>query len=208
MNLFRNNIKRILIIGLALTNFACSDPQAPNEENFKQAIQNYLSSTKRACFEVPNLPLKIKKSDLTYYTNINELLSIGLLRIDDPEKKEITISVTEKGKQALKTFEKSYLYSTGLITRNSNVAFCYGEPKIVAITNFTEPASFAGRTFTSVKFTYTVENFADWAKNNASILNRSLLFQNIKSIKKPISSKADLILTKKGWVHRRLYNKL
>ncbi|MFK5950895.1 MAG: hypothetical protein QM500_19255 [Methylococcales bacterium] len=208
MNLFRSNIKRILIIGIALTNFACSDSQAPNEENFKQAIEDYLSSTKISCFEVPNLPLKIKKSDLTYYININELLSIGLLRIDDPEKKEITISVTEKGKQALKTFEKSYMYATGLITRNSNVAFCYGEPKVVDITNFTEPASFAGTTFTSVKFTYTIENFADWAKNNAAVLNSSLLFKNLKSIKKPINSRADLILTKKGWVHRRLYNKL
>jgi DNA-binding MarR family transcriptional regulator len=206
MSIYRINIKKTLVFGVALTISACSNPQDPNETNFKEAIQDFLSTTRKACIEVPNFPFKDKKSSLDFHRNLNELVSIGLLNIEGSETTEITLSLTEAGKKALTTFEKPYTYGYSMGTQRSNVAFCYGDHRVVDITNFTEPANFGGITISRVKFTYTTENFSEWAKNSQSLQSKNRnIIRDIKSEAEPVKSKAVLILTEKGWVHKKLY---
>ena len=206
------NVKKIIVFGLVLTLSACSNPQDPTEANFKVAIQDFLSSRKgEACIEVPDLPFEVSKSSLAFHFDLKKFISVGLVNSTETEKKEgnsketvLTLSLTDMGKSALKKFEKPYSYAFAMGVLQSHSALCYGEHRVVDILNFTEPADFGGQKISRVNFTYTTKNISQWT-NNKVFQSNGRLFRDIKSESEPIKDKATLMLTNKGWVHKKLF---
>jgi hypothetical protein len=111
--------------------------------------------------------------------------------------------------------------------------FCYGEPRVVEIINYSEPADLLGQKVSEVHFTYAVFNLASWAASDTiryaaeqalnsdtdpSKLKKSMnakkleqitdaVTRHVQSEKSPLKEKTVLILTNTGWMHEKMFRK-
>lgn len=202
------------IILLALT--ACSDPKKPNETNFKNAINEYLTAAYPECYIKDNYPLEYDQSALKYVEieTLDMLVSENILnktnnkRIEKEnwsgKEKEITTVVydlTEEGK-------KYYTTNATKDYRGQEVGgFCFGTASVDSINNFTEPSDAFGMTISQVKYSYKVNDIPKWIKAEKLPQKQYKLKADSASVKTPIETKATLILTNNGWVHEKLFKK-
>lgn len=200
------------MILLALT--ACSDPKKPNETNFKNAINEYLTTTYPECYIKGNYPLEYDQSALKYaetetwdmLVSENILNKTNNKRIEKEnwsgKEKEITTVVydlTEEGK-------KYYTVNATKDYRGQEIgAFCFGTASVDSVSNFTEPSDAFGMTITHVKYSYAVADIPAWIKPEKLPKNQYKLKADSESVKAPIETKATLILTNNGWVHEKLF---
>ena len=76
---------------------------------------------------------------------------------------------------------------------------CYGTPKVVQITNFTEPADAMGMKVSNVQYTYRLVDVAPWVSDTMLKTQFEWLGERIGS--DGIAKDDDLVLTNNGWAH-------
>jgi len=138
---------------------------------------------------------------------LDALSSVGLLTTTSFTKEEKAFTTKGSELVAYITFKlssegKKYLRSDELgngFFRSGLPQLCYGTPKIVNITNFTEPADAMGVTASNVQFTYQVIDVAPWATNSAVVKQFKWLPDRLSN--QAIKGDEDMVLTKNGWVH-------
>lgn len=184
---------------------ACSSPNSATEENFTKTIQDYLNKEYPSCYFRNTFPTTktAYNQDQDHDKNILQVLAeIGIL-----SEKEIS----RRGPSPISGTSISYAYT--LTDKGKEYyspkesAFCFGKAKLTLIDTFSEPAEIGGYKISHVNYSYVVTGFPSWAENKElSLLNKTLK-RNLKSTIKPIDKNDVLILTNKGWVHKRLFKK-
>lgn len=169
----------------------CSDPKAANEKNFGNAIAEFLKSEGKSdayCIGLKEYPRKSYSPD--YDDDL--LVAAGLLKVGKPDAYGITVrDLTEKGKK----------YFT------PGKGFCYGQPTLHRIVNFSEPSSEFGSSMSEVNYEYKIENIPEWALEESVQKDRSGIRKAVSSQREPIREQDTLILTNNGWVHEELFKK-
>ena len=213
------DLKRITLLLMSATALlvsACgNDPKVANEANFEKALNAHYAKMK-ACLRVGSKPndkgiiqeFRVDNSrqdkQLNFY---NGLASLGLLEAVTYQKDVRTFSGQVTGKSdwvGFKISDEGKIYQRPAELDNGFFStgapqFCYGTPKVVAITNFTEPAEIMGVQASSVQYIYKLVDVAPWAKD-------PILSSKFKNIAERLSNPAieeddDLVLTNNGWVH-------
>ncbi|HAT1583132.1 TPA: hypothetical protein I8Y16_004009 [Raoultella ornithinolytica] len=206
----------------ALALSGCNDPKDASESNFKAASQQYLDTVYPHCYVQMAMPVKKtrnvyeKKEDQNASDNALHILATkGLLDEKEISRKhyeksyfsgahdavETEYSLTEEGK---KYFKPNISKTFG---GDDIGGFCFGKAKVETITNFTEPSDAMGQKISRVNYTYTVTDIPEWAKSDDIIAASSKLKEDVASVQNPVSAKAVFVLTNKGWMHERLFNK-
>lgn len=201
----------------------CNDPKDASESNFKTAAQQYLDTTYPECYFKVNFP--VNQTRFVYdkssgKANSDDALHLlaqkGLLEekelsrthtdkrafIEEHDAIESEFTLTEEGKK----YYKSNV-SKNMFTNKDVGGFCFGKAKVETITNFTEPSDAMGQKISRVNYTYTVTDIPEWAKSDDIIAASSKLKEDVASVQNPVSAKAVFVLTNKGWMHERLFNK-
>ena len=216
----RKSIKVILLLFTsAMVVSACgNDPNAANETNFENALNQYYAQVKQ-CVAIGSEPNDegviqefrtdsvVLDKQLPFY---NGLVSLGLLETVSYQKNTRTFSgqvigkanwigfkFTEWGQTFLRPTE---LDKGALSTRSPQL--CYATPQIVEIMRFTKPIDVMGITASNVEYTYKLVNVAPWA--NDPVLES--YFEWLPEIlsNQRIQKNDDLVLTKNGWVHYKV----
>ncbi len=85
-------------------------------------------------------------------------------------------------------------------------SFCYGQYRVVGITNFSEPTSALGQFVSTVHFKWEATDIAEWASSSEILQNAFPdLARDLVSHEEPRTGTATVVLTGKGWVHRSLF---
>lgn len=196
--------------------FACNDPKDANEKNFTKVINELIRDT-AACFDDRavggtgmtatgkpyfHFPLSLASDPTTGMSyrdknaigHLNSFVDAGLLNASDEmvEWKNIMGQVRQvPGRVYTLTDEgKKWHHSDGA------GRFCYGVAEVDEITSFTEPSDAGGRTMTSVKYTYKVDDLADWTEHDYFAPMREKVEASEDS---PVPGTISLILTNNGW---------
>ncbi len=169
----------------------CSDPKAANEKNFGNAIAEFLKHEG----ESDSYCAGFKEYPHTNELGLgNELVAVGLLKVVGKYQDIWSSSVhdlTEKGRK---------FFTPGK-------GFCYGQPKLHRIVNFSEPSSLGPYTMSEVIYEYRIENIPEWALEEAVRKGHARVREAVSSKKEPIREEDTLILTNNGWVHEKLFKK-
>lgn len=217
------NRKVALILSVAALTFsACgNDPKAANEANFEKSLNAHFAKVKQ-CFRIGSEPNdegiiqefrtdgRAQDKQLPFY---NGLVDIGLLETVAYQKDVKSFSGQVTGKTDWVGFKftdqgKSYLRPAELdkgFFSTGTPQLCYGTPKVVEVTNFTEPAEVMGVKASSVQYTYKLVDVAPWA--NASVISDKLKWMPERLSNQAVEKKDDLVLTNKGWVHHSEFKK-
>ncbi len=76
--------------------------------------------------------------------------------------------------------------------------FCYAEPQVAKIINWTEPSTGLGEILTNVTYTYQLKNIASWANDPAVQNVFPKIIQLVENADKEQHNQ-DLVLTNTGW---------
>lgn len=210
-----NSTKWSLVFGCTLiTSLAgCSNPQDANEANFKVSIQAYLDATFPKCVVKTELPVELPVAKWGNVAALTALADVGLLTMS-VEKKEIKSRWGSSAKGDVATFMlsdqgKEYFTVTQSAQGDSAMegGFCIGKADDVIIDQFTQPTDMMGHTISRVKYDYQLTDIPSWALDPE-------VNKHIRDVRHIVGTsgerpKADavLILTNKGWVHEKLFNK-
>ena len=85
----------------------------------------------------------------------------------------------------------------------NGTAFCYGAGgyRVVEVTNWTVPTGNAGVTTSTVEFTLTAGDLADWAVGSEALQERSsIVARDVRSVENPRETSKTMLLTAQGWV--------
>lgn len=208
--------KAILLLSAALILSACgNDPKAANEANFEKALNAHFAKTKQ-CFRVGSEPndagviqefrtdRKVQDKQLPFY---NGLMDLGLLETVTYQKDMKSFSGQVTGKADWVGFKfsdegKTYLRPSELdngFFSTGAPQLCFGTPRVVEITNFTEPAEVMGVKASTVQYRYKLVDVAPWA--NAPIIPTRFKWMPERLSNQAIVADNDMVLTNNGWVH-------
>lgn len=200
----------------------CNDPKDANESNFKVAAQQYLDSVYPHCYVQTALPGKEtrnvyeKKEDQKVSDNALHILATkGLLDEKEISRKHYEKSYFSGAHDAVEI--EYYLTEEGEKYFKPNVSktfggddiggFCFGKATVAEVNNFTEPSDAMGQKISRVAYTYKVTDIPEWAKSEDLTEKNNKLKEDVNSGQQPVSAKAVFVLTNKGWMHERLFNK-
>jgi hypothetical protein len=204
---------RHLALLAAVSVLACSNPKDATKSNFSRALQAYHDEAK-ACLRVDvRFPHEAEKGSSTLPV-LQELAARGLLTANDTQKvvQQVALfgapptrkvdatafALSDAGK-AISREETGWTHST---------AFCFGTPKGVEVTSFTEPADMMGVRISQVTYTYQVNDIADWADSETLRKHSRELARAVASKGTPAQNKAALVLMNDGWVHEEVAKRL
>ncbi len=191
----------------------CSSPKSASKENFKKAINAYYVKKQVYIFDTSvtnnfKFPVKIKTDMFTnnLIDSYQALVSANLLSVKDTSVKEDVLLFGKGGKRTVpvKEYEltdngKKYYKeaaTTNMITGNLN-GFIVGQPEVIEVTSYTEPADSAGVKISNVSYKVKVSNIPEWAKKSEVYTS----YPNIKKYLDPsIDAQITLILKNDGWV--------
>jgi hypothetical protein len=195
----------------------------PTAANFKQAMQAYFSA-EHACIGLEvEFPAQFTETGRAAFRRrskyLDEFVAIGFLRVEDTQQKihvvpldgprrtelipSVTYSLTPKGRTA----------ATDWITEvgSTGTRFCYGSYRVLEITGSTKPRPLLVFPTTSVNaqvtvnYTYEADGIAEWATGSQILQDHfTVLARDLASESAPIEGTAELVLTPKGWMHRKL----
>ncbi|WP_404790788.1 hypothetical protein [Altericista sp. CCNU0014] len=80
-----------------------------------------------------------------------------------------------------------------------NLYMNYCQPIIKEVLSFSEPTSMNGEMHSKVKYSYSVANFEDWAKNPQVVTAFPGVKHDFESINQPKEGVTDVLLTSEGW---------
>jgi len=202
------NIK-LCIIGVILVAISACDNKAPNKDNFKTAINQYLSKYKE-CLNLGKLvwpiqlDIRVSYSSWRRDTVFNALYEHDIL---DREKKFVeTNRVT-----GVKRMVPAYFYTktpntdehiVRRLSRHGDLYdyLCFAQKEVSEIIRFSEIKVERGEEFVRVKFKYRIKHMQKWAqdKNVRKAIGHVDDIAKLEKTEKV--SQAHLVLTDKGWV--------
>lgn len=213
-------LKLLLVLAMASLLGACSSPTTANKTNFTAAINKKLG-----CDPVlvpltgPKTVVKVSAANRATIAQLNALARAGLLKVRtrivskrnphsmcspcDPNPycnppgsglarpsaknpgcfhgvTERIYSVTRSGSNAMHK-------ALGLL--------CVGHEEVAAITSYTKPTAFLGKTVSSVRYTYHVTHLPAWAKSKE--------VESAFGLGELQSASTTLVLTNHGWAETR-----
>jgi hypothetical protein len=159
----RIHLKYVLIPATAILLTAGCKKTADNTENYKSAINSYLSSTPSCLWtSEQKFPMQVGSSDDSKNAPFAALVDAGLLTRTTSEKKIIIISkqetnydLSDKGRSAWTSDPVNPGYGN----------FCYGHRSVQSISGATPTTGQPGAT-TQVTYTYGFSGAPDWAKSS------------------------------------------
>lgn len=209
-------IKRYLaiIFMFTMTMTGCSSPKTASKPNFKKTINAYYVNNPAYIFDtsVTNnfiFPAKIK-SDMFSKNIINAykvLVSANLLSVKDTSVEEKVISLFGKGgkstvpvkEYSLTDDGKKYYKeaaATNMIVGKKN-GFFVGQPEVLEITSYTEPADSSSVKISNVSYKIKVLNIPEWAKKSEVLTAYPVIKKYLES---SIDAQITLVLKNDGWV--------
>jgi hypothetical protein len=195
------------LIGFNLLLSGCGSVKDANKDNFAKAIAKKIEKSPQ---EIPRTYQHGLQSNRYCSISVNQigtetpysgkeeeaLANAGLLTVKstrtDTSFRNIeykTYELSDKGKEiATKGNYNSY-------------HFPYCQVKFKEVLSFTEPSDGGGAKVSKVKYTFTLEKFPDWVKNEELLKTRnfSTIKERIELEGKPIESEQYLVLTNEGW---------
>lgn len=195
----------VLIALLALA--ACGSAKDANQDNFSQAIQDYLASQTGFCAGIPanHYPFTLATEEVFVESNkrrADAFVSAGLLNSSDTQiKSRFSQAQTPALEYSLSSLGQKHLVKAGAGGLGNHDAFCTGDYIVQDIESFTEPADAMGLKISRVAYTYKLKDAHKWLHNEA--VQREFP-ESVEQIDTLIEGRAVLVLTNKGWVHERL----
>jgi len=197
-----------------MTMTGCSSPKTASKSNFTKAINAYYIKHPVYLFDTSvtsnfKFPVKIKPDMFSnnLITAYQVLVSANLLSVKDITTEENVITIFGKGGKRtvsvkeynLTDYGKKYYKeaaSTNMIVGSKN-GFFIGQPEVLEITSYTEPADSAGVRISNVSYKVKVSNIPDWAKKSEVLT--AYPFAK-KYLEPSIDAQIILVLKNDGWV--------
>jgi hypothetical protein len=186
---------------------ACAtDPKEATKANFAKALQAHHDEEK-ACLNVAvRFPYEAEKGAGTLEV-LRELAARGLLTASETRKTVQQVALfgapptTKVNATAFALSDTGKAVSREQTGWTHSTDFCFGAPQVVDVTSFTEPADMLGIRMSRVKYTYRVEEVADWARSEVLQRHSKELAWALTSKTAPVEATAALVLMNDGWVH-------
>ena len=204
-------MKKMTFLLAAVLMTGCSNSKDASESNFKAALQEYYDQ-KPACLDLSiTFPYEESKNSYFLMKNekvLNELVNLGFLTVEETEvESRYNMYGKKSPEEALKYDLTDQGRKQANLSDEHNQNFCYGNYEVVDVKNFTEPTDMMGETVARVNFSFKLTNVDDWAKESPVFKEQLIgVKRSFLALDKPIDSKAELILTNKGWMHERLFS--
>ncbi|WP_323613160.1 hypothetical protein [Pseudomonas putida] len=208
--------RKLVPLALLATLAGCSDTTDTSETHFQKAAQAYLDTQYPHCFVITSFPAKTQDFD-TNGTNkaLHALAQVGVVsekeisrtevpeRLWQPARTDIyyAYDLTAEGRKYYKADAQKMLNGS---TRGG---LCFGKAQVTAIERFTEPGEVMGQTISNVTYAYTITGLPAWAANNEVQANIPPLREAVATNQTPARETRAMVLTNKGWVHERLFDK-
>lgn len=189
---------------------ACNSAKAPNDENFKKAINEYLVRHGEACTVIGRqFPIDLPRSGQNEQYGIGSKLAAleraGLVHASDttavvhgmldplrgsiPPQPVRRYELTADGKKYFQQIPGTLGQTTG---------FCYGQKSVGSIVKWTEPATVGTSSQAEVTYTYKIENPAPWA-DSPEVLRAFLDILTTVNGASKTDEVVGVQLTSKGW---------
>jgi hypothetical protein len=189
---------------------ACDSVKTPNQTNFTNAINGYLSRHGRACTAIDrqfpiDIPQSEQREQFGIAPKLTALEQAGLLRATDTTAVVHGMLDPLRGSappQPVKRYEltadgqKYFQQIPSALGQTS--ALCYGQKTVDSIVKWTEPATVGTSTQTEVTYTYKIVDVAGWAERPEVQQAFSDIRTTISGVSKT-TEVAGLQLTSKGW---------
>ncbi|MFJ2982979.1 MULTISPECIES: hypothetical protein [unclassified Pseudomonas] len=208
--------RKIVPLALLATVAGCSDTVDTSEASFKKAAQAYLDTQYPQCFVVSSFPTQTQDFD-TNGTNkaLHALAQVGVVSEKEISRTEVperlwqkartdiyyAYDLTDEGRKYYKADAQKMLNGT---TRGG---LCFGKAQVTAIERFTEPGETMGQTISDVTYAYKITGLPDWAASQEVKANIRKLGEAVATNDTPAKETRVMVLTNKGWVHERLFDK-
>jgi len=213
-----------LLIGLSsIFLAACGSKNDANDHNFTVAIKQYLNDNGDLCLDVGPFPADITQTELRDQTahpagiaaRMVALQRAGLLTsvdislsqlefVDDrPTGHRMQVrrfDLTTAGRDAYRQFLADTAVATGK-PQSSRGDLCYGKLGLDKISGWDGPTQVEGHQEATVRYTYTVDNVAEWAKSPA-METAFPAINNVNAGAGQQSLSTTLVLGDKGWFAR------
>ena len=175
-----------------------ADPKAATEHNFGEAIAQYLKYRSQTPYG---------NGRFMYYSYCLGNTRYPVSRSDGTRSGETEVLGLVKLKRVNREWDGVYdLTDKGRSTFTPGKGFCYGEPKLLRVSNFTAPSTFGAYTMSNVMYEYQIINIPDWARQPDAAKHWQIS-KALSSEITPLKDDATLILTNKGWIHQSLFDK-
>ncbi len=186
-------ILAILTIGIVAAT-GCNK-KADDAGNYKSAINSYYDAHPECLFKTEKkFPVQADTKDSSETMPWDALVDQGLLVRTTAEKTKLIVmsksvnnyDLSDKGRGTWKADPQMPGYGN----------FCFGRRKVEKITNYTPVGGTQPGVVTTVNYTYTVSDVADWARS-AGI---QTAYPGVKAkLAAASSATANLVLTGNGW---------
>jgi hypothetical protein len=227
-------MRHAALLGVAILALSgCSDPKAAGKDNFKTAIDAYISKNP-PCLAIPNSPERLEggnQPDFPRYVSaapttsdiqrqnrererapFDALVAAGLMSVSDTTiKVRSGLWANDVSDMPVRAYDltpdgRNALSEVGARTEISapQQRLCYGKPTVDEVVQFTEPADAMGVKASRVSYRYHLADLPAWAKNTAMLA----AFPQLQRDSAPsIDAAAAVILTNDGWVHERAFRR-
>jgi len=211
-----NMHRKIVPLALLATLAGCSDTKDASEANFHKAAQAYLDTQYPHCFVVTDFPTKTQDFDVSGSNKaLHALAQVGIVS----EKEIARVEVPARLWQAART-DIYYAYdltdegrkfykadAQKMLNGQTRGGLCFGKAEVTAIEQFSEPGQMMGHTISDVTYAYKITGLPDWAAKDVVKANIRDLGEAVATNDTPAREKRVMVLTNKGWVHERLFDK-
>jgi hypothetical protein len=148
----------------------CGNDSAPNEENFRAAVNHDLVSNSMKCLPQISWPAHGNPADAddpySFYNVGMAFVNAGLAtKYDEPgaksnnAQKSVAFSLTDEGRKLLVRQEYQPVPDKEI------GQFCYGKVKLQRILNWDAPRKINGAWATAVLYSYELTDVPGWAEN-------------------------------------------
>ena len=208
--------RKLVPLALLATLAGCSDTKDASEANFHKAAQAYLDTQYPHCFVVTDFPTKTQDFDVTGTSKaLHALARVGIVsekeisrvevpeRLWQPARTDIyyAYDLTDEGRKYYKADAQK------LLNGQTRGGLCFGKAEVTAIEQFSEPGQMMGHTVADVTYAYKITGLPEWATNDEVKATIRDLGNAVATTDSPAREKRVMVLTNKGWVHERLFDK-
>lgn len=210
-------MKRIaVLVTSSILLAACGNKTDANEKNFGAALSQYLDKKGDLCLQLKDWPVEVSEMDLRLQETMPTgtagqmaaLKAVGLVSGVDVERDEMypfgnkptgrkftvkRYTLTEIGKKFYREAEVDSFMGT-----KKAMQLCYGKTALDEVVKWEGPMKFGDFQTVSVKYTYKIDNLAEWANKPEF----QVAFPYVKNEIDGIGTKEEqhsLKLTNLGW---------
>ncbi|MFJ4157913.1 hypothetical protein ACIPZF_24345 [Pseudomonas sp. NPDC089752] len=208
--------RKIVPLALLATVAGCSDDKGVSEATFHKAAQAYLDTQYPQCFVVSSFPTRTQDFDVDGSNKaLHALAQVGVVsekeisrtevpeRLWQPARTDIyyAYDLTDEGRKYYKADAQK------MPNGSTRGGLCFGKAQVTAIEGFTEPGEKMGQTISEVTYAYKITGLPEWAARQEVKDSIRQLGEAVATNDTPAKETRAMVLTQKGWVHERLFDK-